>query len=69
MSKIGIAVTTYNRSSMLQANLALLKHLTHSDMCLCVLVISDDGSTDDTVATLKKLGIDLVVAGTNRGVA
>jgi FkbM family methyltransferase len=63
--KLGIAITTYNRKSMLLEQIECLKNLTS---CPFELVVCDDGSSDGTVEALRNIGVK-VIGGTNRGIA
>jgi hypothetical protein len=63
--RLGIAITTYNRRAMLQAQIETLHRLT---TCTFDLVVCDDGSADDTVAAMAARGIP-TIGGVNRGIA
>ncbi len=64
-ARLGIAVTTYNRSAVVQELVTALETTTRSAYAL---VVCDDGSTDDTVAALRARGVR-VISGQNRGIA
>ena len=63
--RLGIAITTFERCDALEEQLALLADFTSEPFDL---VVSDDGSTDDTLAMLEGRGV-ATVTGRNRGVA
>jgi glycosyltransferase involved in cell wall biosynthesis len=63
--KLGIGVTTYNRSVLLRETLASIRRFTTTAHDL---VVADDGSTDDTRESLRAEQVPHI-AGRNRGVA
>jgi hypothetical protein len=63
--RLGIAVTTYNRGSVVQE---LLDALATTTTCGYDLIVCDDGSTDGTVDLVRSRGVR-VIAGANRGIA
>jgi FkbM family methyltransferase len=63
--RLGIAITTFNRWEMVAALVRQIAELTTTPYDL---VISDDGSTDGTVETLRLMGVT-VITGPNRGIA
>jgi glycosyl transferase family 2 len=65
MTTLGIAITTFNHSRMMAAQVKARRRRTSGSFHL---VVCDDGSTDDTVATLR--GEDVtVITGPRRGIA
>lgn len=64
-SKLGIAVTTYNRCDLVVGLCAAIRLFTTNPFDL---VICDDGSSDGTVRNLKDLG-EVVIGGQNGGIA
>jgi Glycosyltransferases involved in cell wall biogenesis len=63
--RLGIGITTYNRSRFLIKNIIKLYEMTSIDF---VLIVADDGSTDETRELLEKNRVNYVT-GENRGVA
>jgi FkbM family methyltransferase len=63
--RFGIAITTMNRCAMVTALVRQIAELTTTPYDL---VVCDDGSTDDTVETLRLMGVT-VITGPNRGIA
>ncbi|WP_084440634.1 glycosyltransferase family 2 protein [Acetobacter nitrogenifigens] len=63
--KLGIAITTYNRIDNLLKQIDLIERLSVSDI---ELVVCDDGSDDETIATLAERGV-MTIGGVNRGIA
>ena len=64
MTKIGIGVVTYNRRPYLETCIRKIQEFTKTDH---ILLVADDGSTDDTVEFCKAEDIRYVT-GSNRGV-
>lgn len=64
--RLGIAVTTFNRAEMLRNHLSLIRSATASAH---TLVVCDDGSSDETLASARDCGADAIIAGVNRGIA
>lgn len=62
---LGIAITTFNRVSLLENLIKTLKNCTSSPFAL---VVCDDGSVDGTIEFLKKSRIPFV-SGKNKGIA
>jgi GT2 family glycosyltransferase len=65
MTRIGIAIVTYERRHLLERLVAGLAELTSSPH---ELVVADDGSSDGSVEWCRSRGLR-VVSGANRGVA
>lgn len=63
---VGVSVTTYNRSKLLIENLNKIKENSFFDIDL---IISDDGSVDETKDLLKDLGGIYWASSENKGVA
>lgn len=64
MKKIGIGVSTYNRSSLLEKLVLKIRETIGTNDC--VLIVADDGSPDNTIEILKKLKVDFI-SGPNMG--
>ncbi|HWY89186.1 MAG TPA: glycosyltransferase [Solirubrobacteraceae bacterium] len=65
MARVGIAIVTYERRSLLERLVGALRELTGDPY---ELVVADDGSRDGSVEWCRSRGLR-VVSGTNRGVA
>ncbi|CAK7192865.1 hypothetical protein COMNV_01074 [Commensalibacter sp. Nvir] len=65
MVKLGIAITTFNRTDTVFEQIQLINKFSLSDY---VLVVCDDGSTDNTLEQLKKHNIPHI-SGANKGIA
>ncbi|HYP63566.1 MAG TPA: glycosyltransferase [Acidocella sp.] len=63
--RLGIAITTLNRRTLVCAAVETIRALTQTPF---ELVICDDGSSDGTAEALRAMGIT-VIGGTNRGIA
>lgn len=63
--KIGIAITTFNRIEYLLEQIRLIKKYSVYEY---EIVVCDDGSTDDTINSLKKENVKYIT-GKNRGIA
>lgn len=63
--KLGIGITTYNRSERLKRTVSAVRRHTQADHHL---VVVDDGSTDETAETLRALDCDFILGG-HRGIA
>ncbi len=62
---VGIGITTFNRSEMLRRTIeAIRMHTRHPH----VLFVADDGSSDETVTTLRAMRVSHLAAS-NRGIA
>lgn len=67
--KLIIQIPCFNEADTLEAVLADIPHTIKGIHCIETLVI-DDGSSDDTVAVARRLGVDHIVQhGQNRGLA
>ena len=63
--RLGIGITTFNRSSILART---LDNLTKNSRFSYSLVVADDGSSDDTADMLRQKNVEFI-RGENRGVA
>lgn len=63
--QIGIAITTYNRKSMVLKHVRDIKRLTSLPLHL---VVCDDGSSDGTVDALRAEGV-ITIGSSNKGIA
>jgi len=62
-NKIGIGVCTYNRANLLKKSLTELLKYAFKE---AKIVVASDGSTDNTLAVIKKLGVP-GISGPNEG--
>ncbi|GBQ29578.1 hypothetical protein AA0472_3016 [Acetobacter estunensis NRIC 0472] len=63
--KIGIGITTFNRSSILKETIEAIKKFTETES---YIFVSDDGSSDDTLDIIKTFNVDYLSVS-NRGIA
>jgi glycosyltransferase involved in cell wall biosynthesis len=64
--RLGIGIITYNRCALLASTIEAVRRYTRHDDCL--LVIADDGSTDNTLALARRKQVQ-VISGINMGIA
>lgn len=64
-SSLGIAITTYNRSTLVADLVDRIRRYTTTPIRL---IICDDGSSDNTVDSMRSRG-EAVITGRNRGIA